>query len=108
MSYEEEFKKINNQVYNMNKDREEPFLIYWDSLLGSYSIIENEDDIKKTKPFISALSGVFYYRLKMKIDELKEIENKNDYEKALLKSLEIDLVDRKQKYHKDITRKFIE
>lgn len=108
MSYEEEFKKINNQVYNMNKDREEPFFNYHDSLLGSYSIIENEDDIKKTKPFLSAISGASYCRLKIIIDELKKIENKNDYEKALLKSLEIDLVDRKQKYHKDITRKFIE
>ena len=108
MSYEEEFKKINNQVYNMNKDREEPFFSYCDSLWGTYSIVENEDDLKKTNPFISALSGVSYYKLKIRINDLKEKENKNDYEKALLKSLEIDLVDRKQKYHKDMKRKFID
>ena len=60
MSYEEEFKKINNQVYNMNKDRIEPFNGYCDSLCGTYPIIVNEDDIKKTNPFLSALSGASY------------------------------------------------
>lgn len=109
MSYEEKFKEINNRVYDFNKDRQEPFIFYHDSLGGTYPVIEDEGHYEENAHiFVSCIHIYYYNQLKEKIQEMESLGSENDYEKALLESMKIDLEDRAKKYHKDIKRKLIE
>lgn len=99
MSYEEEFKKLNNEVYNRNKDREEPFIFYYDTLFRCHPTGDH---------FVSAMQIYNYDNLKATIQVLEDMKTKTNHEKALLESMKIDLEDRTKKYHKDMKRKFID
>lgn len=121
MSYEEEFKKINNQVYNMNKDRREPFGSYYISIKENIQIDTEEPKLKRffiNHPIKKICASYGMYNrlstraLKETLDQNIEVLNKkeqlSDKEKALLDSLKIDLEDYNKFYHKDMKRKFIE
>lgn len=90
MTYEKKFKEINNKVYNLNKDRQEPFEYYYDSLETKHIIVDKED---------SHCGNL----ISLKIQQIMPMDNP-----ALIESLEIDVEDCEKLYHKDMKRKYIE
>lgn len=127
MSYEEEFKKINNEVYNMNKYRVEPFSYYYTSIKepdGGYQDWINWQyrlkffftDENQAKGFSALHDFLMSQRdkkqLEKEIDQLiKELTKKDqisDQDQALLDSLKIDLEDCNKQYRKDMKRQYIE
>lgn len=88
MSYEEEFKKINNKVYNKNKDREEPFEYYYDST-GDRHFIGELNPICDLSPHDKIERKIESIELNDGIIEIKGMGEAL----ALLHSLQIDLED---------------
>lgn len=88
--YKEEFKEINNRVYNLNKDRQEPFDYYYDSFGTKYFISDG------TKSHI---------KHSINIKMLGTVPTGNYH---LISSLKIDLDDCDKQYKKDMKRQFIE
>lgn len=103
MIYEIEFKKINNKVYNLNKDRKEPFEYYYDSTGDRHHI--------GTNTVICDLSPRDKIERKIESIELEDglIEiNTMGEALALLQSLLIDLEDCCKEEQKDMKRKYID
>lgn len=127
MSYEEEFKKINNEVYELNKDRKEPFTCYFTSikepdggfqgwLKGQYKLKLFFTDNNQTKSPSAMYNFVLSQRdekqlekeVNQMIKELIEKDSLSNQDLAQLDSLKIDLEDYNKQYHKDMKRQYIE
>lgn len=102
MFYEIEFKKINNKVYNLNKDRQEPFEYYYDST-GDIHVIgmQPKCDLSARSKIERKIESIELEDGLIKINGMGEAL-------ALLQSLLIDLEDCYKEEQKDMKRKYID